>query len=736
MFSGYLNHSSPRTPANRGTVLRGLLLGPALSGVLAAGWVKCGGGKPGAPGAVVKAGEVPGGPGRDLRKKIEKLTGARTRIVWARDLGSGKDTFANGRELVLMGLDTQEAGAERALVPEKDNVSRPLISPDGQTVIYSRRTPKGDVKVPDWESVIVALDWAGTNRRELRQGYAVDLWEDPKTGKAWVYALTTMRPGIGSNPEGYRLFRFPLTNPDKEEVVWEQGMMSGDNIQFNRAGTAASGLIPWPNAGTFDFTSGRFIRYRNGCWPSLAPDDSGVVWVFDGTHENLRLFLPGVDGNWRVAMKPVEALKGKAAYHPRWSNDPRIVSFTGPHPVKVEQGSGKVSVILARFNESLTGLEESVSLRNTTGEPDCFPDVWIKGGGQVNLDLTKIGSKKVRELAAQPKVVAKAWEAPAEELCFVWEKSTANNQIPATRRECSVAPVRHARYGPRFDLLTEGGAFVVDEISAQAIRDAVEGGAWSLELAVTPLAPGNEVPQVIFRAGPGLELQQSHEDFLIRVGGKDWQLGAGLAAGRTTHIVIGNALEPGKAPVVWIHGQAQDVRPLEWEHRKPLPPSTGNEVQFGSRADGSAAWAGRVEAVAFHARPLKPEQAAGHAAWWKNELARSEPIPRTVVRAKLKESSPRATPDSIGAYRRSWTSAIYEKTQLISGPDPGAQFGVAHWTLLDRNPVAGPPGTEGEERELILEPMAEHPEMDSEHGSEEVLGDNDMLFLDMSPPGL
>jgi hypothetical protein len=36
---------------------------------------------------------------------------------------------------------------------------------------------------------------------------------------------------------------------------------------------------------------------------------------------------------------------------------------------------------------------------------------------------------------------------------------------------------------------------------------------------------------------------------------------------------------------------------------------------------------------------------------------------------------------------------------------------------------------------LILEAMADHPEMDSEHGSEEILAADQRLFLDMAPPG-
>jgi len=466
----------------------------------------------------------------------------------------------------------------------------------------------------------------------------------------------------------------------------------------------------------------------------LAPDDSGVLWIFDGTHENLRLSLPGLEPDWKVPLGDLEVLKGKAAYHPRWSNHPRIFCFTGPHPARVKEGSGRVSVILGRLESTLTAVEEALSLRNASGEPDCYPDVWVSGGEQVSLDRDRIGTDAIRALAASPRQPARAWQAPVKHLRFVWERSTADNTLPAEKRECSVLPKRHARYGPRFDLLTEGGFFVVDPDSATAIRQALSGGPWSFELAVTPLRTDGKEPQVIFRAGPGFELQQTGPDLTVHLGGQDWTVEAGLTAGQTTHVVLGSPPSLEAPPLAWLQGQAQTFHAAPAGSLLTLLLSTGREVQFGARSDGSAAWSGRVETVAFHAAAPDPAVVSAHAGWWKERLANEPPLPRTVVRARLKEASPRATPDSIGTYRRSWTSALYEKTALISGPDPGAQFGVAHWTLLDRTPLNGPPGLPGEERELTLEPMTAHPEMDSEHGSEEILPDHLPLYLDMAAP--
>jgi hypothetical protein len=718
-----------RGPGRRGMVSGvGVLMMVMLGVVVAVSWARCG--KERTADRSPQTGKVPGGPSAALRQRVERLTGAPTRVVWARDMGKGKDTFANGKNLVLIGLDTREPGGERVLTEAKGNYSRPLFSPDGGSVYFSRRTVEGQKE--EWRSDIFSVPWQGGDPQLLRGGYAVDVWQEPGKGRTWVYALTTLRPGIGANPEGTRLFRFPIDDPAREEVLWEHGLVSGDNLQLNRAGTMASGLIPWPNAGTFDFKSGTFIRYRNGCWPSLAPDDSGVVWVFDGTHKNLRFFLHGVEGNWRVPLDEAEGMKAKSAFHPRWSNHPQVICFTGPHPVKVNEGSGKVSVVLARLNPHLTGLEDTVNLRNASGEPDCYPDVWVAGGAEVSLDENQLGPERIREQSAAP--AAADWQPPAEGLRFVWARADANNMIVAEDRACSVIARRYARFGPQFAMLTQGGTFEVDPVSAKAVRQALSGEAWSMELAVTPVAAGPEVPQVIFRAGSGLEIQQSKYDLILHTGGREWLVGAGLAVGKTTHLALGSA-PPGEPPVVWLNGASQELRPLDV--RASLPPRTGDEedVRFGGRPDGSAGWAGRVETVAFNARPLDPALTAAHAAWWRERLGKETPPARTVVRARLKEASPRATPDSIKPYHRSWTSAVYEKTALISGPDPGAVFGVAHWTLLDDTQIEGPPGLPGTERVLTLEPMAGHPEMDSEHGSEEVLAEGQVLFLDMGPVG-
>lgn len=134
----------------------------------------------------------------------------------------------------------------------------------------------------------------------------------------------------------------------------------------------------------------------------------------------------------------------------------------------------------------------------------------------------------------------------------------------------------------------------MDPASAEAIREALSGGVWSFELALTPLRAEPGDPQVIFRAGPDLELQQRDHDLVIRTGGRDWILGAGLSGGQTTHLAVGSPPAPEAAPLAWLNGQGQELRELPPGSPHMLAPAAGTEVLFGSgmmaQRPGAGGW--------------------------------------------------------------------------------------------------------------------------------------------------
>ena len=116
--------------------------------------------------------------GKTVAAAIEKLTGAHTKFVWVRSAVAGKGVTdaAPGDFYQLMVFDTREA-KERVLLPGPASCANPLITGDGAHVVYSRIGGAGKV---------CAVDWDGTNRRELVDGFAGARWGGPAPRGQWV----------------------------------------------------------------------------------------------------------------------------------------------------------------------------------------------------------------------------------------------------------------------------------------------------------------------------------------------------------------------------------------------------------------------------------------------------------------------------------------------------------------------------------------------------------------------
>ncbi len=134
-------------------------------------------------------------PARDLAE----LTGAHTRVVWVQDQSAANnDTLALGRELKLIGFDSQDGRGERAILGDVQNYAKPLFTPDGKRVVYSDRYGKE----------VFVVNWDGTGQRRLGAGFAVEVWADPKSGETWVYACTQVGKHNSINFKSLR--RIPL----------------------------------------------------------------------------------------------------------------------------------------------------------------------------------------------------------------------------------------------------------------------------------------------------------------------------------------------------------------------------------------------------------------------------------------------------------------------------------------------------------------------------------------------
>ena len=305
---------------------------------------------------------------------LRALAGGPVRVVWCQAAdGKSIDTFAQGDRHRLAGLDTEDGRGERFLLPDTASYHKPLLTSDGGRVVYTDYPAKK----------IFVVQWDGSGRRELGAGVAADTWRDPRTGREWVYAITGEITGESS--EGRPVVRFPIDDPKAREVVWDKTAMVADNLQLSADGTHVSGLFPWPHAGVADLAEQGYKRVARGCWPSLAPDNSYMLWVFDGAHRNVTLFPLGRRSSWKVPIDRAPGIDGYEVYHPRWANHPRYLAITGPYKGgdgrnRIGAGGDAVEVYVGRFSADFARVEQWVqATRNPRA--DFYPDVWMAAAG-------------------------------------------------------------------------------------------------------------------------------------------------------------------------------------------------------------------------------------------------------------------------------------------------------------------------------------------------------------------
>ncbi len=324
---------------------------------------------------------------------VRDLTGAPTRIVWVQD-PDGQDPFAQGTRLRLMGLDTEDGRGERPLLPDPGSYAKPIITPGGNRVLYSNRP----------EDAVYLVDWDDGDRRRISAGFGLAVWLDAD-GHEWAYVGTAYDDS--DFPPYAPVYRVRLDDPSIRELAWESPPIAEDNFQLSADGRLASGAYPWPYCGLGDLDSREFSSKAEGCWPDLSPDNSYVLWVFDGSHRNLMMFAPD-GGRWNVNINSAPGMDGSEVYHPRWSNHTRIMALTGPYTVgdranKIRGGGTGVEIHLGRFSRDLTSVERWVQATDN-GQADFYPDVWVDpaGAGLAGLALSSAPGAASPSTAATP----------------------------------------------------------------------------------------------------------------------------------------------------------------------------------------------------------------------------------------------------------------------------------------------------------------------------------------------
>lgn len=687
----------------------------------------------------------------DLARQLEQLSGgAQTKLVWMWHQNTGNtDTYAVGRSHVLAGIDTRDGLGARVILAQQGNYARPMITPDGGAIVYTDKNVDRDATtgVKRYRPVIHRVDWKGENVTALADGYAVDVWIDPETEVQWVYAIRDIKTSAAAAVEGEHLFRFRLDDPGQSEVVWEKTPVTPDNFQLSRSGGIVGALLPWPEAGILDLDRGEFHKTEDGCWASTAPDDSGVTWVFDGQHRNLRMFTKDRQRSWSIDLGKMAPIGGHEVYHPRWSNHAQYFAITGPY-IKATEGENVISkggedaeVFLCKFNKAYDGVEASVRLTNN-GTGDFYPDAWISTGDMSIVSLPEPEDPR-------PQVEKIPWPPSEEGLVFKWENAREENAVPGAdgeRRICRVQAHGLARYGPDHGMSIDGGYFVADNASNAAIAEAcAASGEVTFEAIITETmygdfsklstrilgyTMGDELALGIYRVQHSLTLQ-----VLLGKGADAREYSVPLGAfhienDRPFHLVV---TVRGDTVSYYVDGFFIEALPQTRSSAAGWRP--GQLVMGDPEPINAERWDAEVSGVAIYDRALDTAEVKSSYLGVQQKVGRRPHRTKVRLRARLVEATPLPTPESIDTYQRALVDYTYEVLDIVSGRYKHPKMVVLHWAVLDRKPAPGVPRKVGDIYELVVEPVERHPQLRSER-TESGTSEFDLpLYYDATTPG-
>ena len=366
--------------------------------------------------------------------ELRRFSGAPTRVVWVQQ--DGKDPYALGDNLALMGLDSEDGRGERAILPQRASYVKPLFTPRGDRIVFSRRPTR-----PEGPEVFV-VNWDGSGLKALTAGFAMAVWVSPADGREWVYVGTDSKKG--QDYDFATITRVALDDPAARELVWNKSLVSSDTFQLSADGRYASGLFPWPKAGVAELPNGKLQTFGDGCWTALSTVRGPVVWYFDGAHRNLTLVDVRSDKRWVVNINKVPGFGNDEVYHPRWANHPRFLAMSGPYNLgganQVRSGGTQAEIYLGRFAADYSKVDSWMRVTNNAGG-DAYPDVWIdrrKSPHKVAPPDGTVGPANASQASS-----TKPGSSPsnAAQRMVVEARLTKASDIPAPQ---AIAPYRHA----------------------------------------------------------------------------------------------------------------------------------------------------------------------------------------------------------------------------------------------------------------------------------------------------
>jgi hypothetical protein len=276
-----------------------------------------------------------------------------------------------------------------------------------------------------------------------------------------------------------------------------------------------------------------------------------------------------------------------------------------------------------------------------------------------------------------------------------------------------------ALVGRHFEFVCDGGSFHAGDAGAWIGRKVGDAKAFTLEVVLVPAVARPPTTGVILAFGDDdredVALVQTAAGLGLRLGGGEVIDLFAVEAGRPVHVVL--ACGAGR----W--AAFRDGKPAA---DGPLPEPTAwgeRELVMGAGWSGAEPWRGRLEAVAVHPRALSSEEAAAEATAAAILRAGRRPARQVRFRGTLVRQADTTDVAAMRPYSRSMTAAEYRIDELLAGEWADPTITVLHWMVMDNQRLPLADRKPGATVELVVEPLDDHPQLESSRRDELTDGD-------------
>jgi len=626
------------------------------------------------------------------------LDGQPFRLVWAQDHGDQLDVYGVASQCVLMKYDST-VGEEEVLIERVGSYGNPMLSPDGDWVVFSDRMTNQVFKVP----------FAGGETQVVATGFAAELWRNPANGEDTVFVAEEPLGYLGL-PAWGKIGRVPLHRKERGEPplepapFWSGRGTMANNFQLSADGKVASGQFPWPIGGVAVIEKQRWFPLDRGCWPSLAPDNSYLFWQFDGSHRNVVLQDPISRKQWTVNLSSAPGLDGREVYHPRWSNHPRHFVYTGPY----KEGSGGnriryagkgVEVYLGTFAEDFSSMA-AVRKITTNDKGDFFPDLWVKGGGEAVSGLPQRDGFEVANDVDYS-------------LYYGWETAKADNRGPEGEALNKLQLHDKAYLGPNHEIVLRGrgGHANPHGDHTEWRRTVGKTQAWTIEAVFTAANETQTGRMFGYTQRNGhvnvfLNQKTNRVFITMNVVGDPVEIELGtIKRNEPLHLIVSVDDVQFRA---WLNGRLVEQTLLGKTFWGQGPLIWGEQLGYGSP------WQGSISHIRMITRQLQADEVAERSAKVKAQLATWKRPERAKVRAKLTELSSTSSPAAIAPYTNELSAGAYELVEVLDGTFTDKTFAAYAFGILNANMNPDRPQRIGQIYTFELEPFDQQPQLRSE----------------------